>query len=85
MAAGDRKVKIQEIVIARANPVRYEAHWQLHIENRVGVDVYARGGTTVGTFGNAATWRAMTGSQMETQVNADVAADALTPARDSVT
>lgn len=85
MAAGDRKIKVTSVDIARSNPVRYDAQWQLFIENKIGVDVYAAGGRTVGSFGTPAAWRAMTGLQMETQVNADVAADATVPARESVT
>lgn len=85
MAAGDRKVKVVSVDIDRANPVTYRANWQLFVENKVGADVFAKGGTTNGSFGTAATWRAMTGLQMETQVNADCAADANVPARDSLT
>lgn len=85
MAAGDRKIKITETLIQRANPVVYTANWQLWIENKLGVDVFASGGSFVGSFGTAATWRAMTGLQMENQVTADVTAAALTPPRDSVT
>lgn len=84
MAAGDRKVKVASVNIARANPVTYVAHWGLWIENKLGVDVWASGGVTTGSFGTPATWRAMTGLQMETQVNTDCAADALVPARDSL-
>jgi hypothetical protein len=85
MAAGDRKVKVVSVDIARANPVRYEAQWQLFIENKIGVDVYAAGGRTVGSFGTPAAWRTMTGLQMETQVNADCAADTNVPPRESLT
>lgn len=84
MAAGDRKVKVVSVDIDRANPVTYRANWQLWIENKLGADVFAKGGTTNGSFGTPATWRAMTGSQMETQVNSDCAADANLPARDSI-
>lgn len=84
MAAGDRKIKVTNVDIARANPVTYAAEWQLVIENRLGEDVYTRGGRTSGSFGSAATWRAMTGLQMETQVNSDCAADANVPPRDSL-
>lgn len=84
MAAGDRKIKVASVNIARANPVTYVAHWGLWIENKIGVDVWAAGGVTTGSFGTPAAWRALTGSQMETQVNADCAADATLPARDSI-
>ena len=85
MAAGDRKVKVTSVDISRGNPVAYVALWQFFIENKVGADVYAFGGTTRGNFGTPAAWRAMTGLQMETQVNTDCANDALVPARDSLT
>lgn len=85
MAAGDRKVKVASIEIDRANPVTYRARWGLWVENKLGVDVPAGGGTTLGNFGTPATWRAMTGTQMETQVNTDCAADANLPPRDSLT
>ncbi len=85
MAAGDRKVKVMSVDIDRANPVTYRANWQLFVENKLGADVFAKGGTTTGSFGTAATWRAMTGTQMETQVNADCAADANVPPRDALT
>lgn len=85
MAAGDRKIKVAVVDIDRANPVTYRARWQLWIENKVGVDVQSGGGTTSGSFGTAATWRAMTGLQMETQVNSDCAADANVPPRDTLT
>lgn len=85
MAAGDRKIKIQHVEIDRANPVRYRAHWQLFIENKLGADVFAKAGATSGSFGTPAAWRAMTGLQMETQINSDCAADANVPARDSLT
>jgi hypothetical protein len=84
MAAGDRKIKVASVNIARANPVTYVAHWGLWIENKLGVDVWAQGGVTVGTFGTAAAWRALTGLQMETKVNTDCAADVELPARDSI-
>lgn len=85
MAAGDRKLKVQEIRITRANPVAYVAYWQLFIENRVGNDVLALSGVFEGTFGVPATFRAMTGLQMENQVKADVAVDLRTPENDSLT
>lgn len=85
MAAGDRKVNVTVVEIDRTTPVTYRARWQLLIENKLGVDVPAAGGVTTGSFGSAATWRAMTGTQMETQVKADCAADANVPARDSLT
>ena len=85
MAAGDRKVKVTTVEIDRASPVTYRAQWQLWIENKLGVDVFAKGGTTNGSFGTPVAWRAMTGLQMETQVNSDCAADGLVPARDSLT
>lgn len=85
MAAGDRKVKVASVDIDRANPVTYRARWQLWIENKLGVDVYSGGGTTNGSFGTPTAWRAMTGTQMEAQINADCAADANVPARDSLT
>ena len=84
MAAGDRKIKVANTVITRANPVTYVANWGLWIENKIGVDVWALGGVTTGSFGTPAAWRALTGLQMETQVNADCAADALLPPRDSI-
>ena len=84
MAAGDRKIKVVSINISRANPVTYVANWALFIENKIGADVWAQGGVTVGSFGTPATWRAMTGTQMETQVNTDCAADANLPARESI-
>ena len=85
MAAGDRKVKVYRVDIDRANPVAYRAYWQLWIENKLGADVVSVSGATSGSFGTAATWRAMTGLQMETQVNADCTADANVPPRDSLT
>lgn len=85
MAAGDRKIKVATVNIARANPVTYVASWGLWIENKLGVDVLAVGGVTTGSFGTPTAWRAMTGTQMETQVNTDCAADANVPARDSIT
>lgn len=84
MAAGDRKIKVYRVDIDRANPVTYRAYWQLWIENRIGVDVVGMSGSTAGNFGTPAAWRAMTGSQMESQVNSDCAADANLPARDSI-
>lgn len=84
MAAGDRKIKVYRVDIDRANPVTYHAYWQLWIENKLGADAVSVSGATTGSFGTPAVWRAMTGLQMETQVNADCAADALVPARDSV-
>ncbi len=84
MAAGDRKVKVTHIHIARANPVIYVALWQLFIENRLGTDVYAADGSHRGSFGTAAAWRLLTGAQMETQVTSDVTAAVTTPPRDSV-
>jgi hypothetical protein len=85
MAAGDRKVKITEITITRANPVLYTAHWSFFVENKVGADAPSGGGSFSGSFGTAAAWRAMTGTQMETQVTAEVTTSLNTPARDSVT
>jgi len=85
MAAGDRKIKITQTRIKRANPVTYEAQWELWIENKIGVDVLVTGSFHTGSFGTPAVWRAMTGAQMETQVTADVTAAVTTPARDSVT
>lgn len=85
MAAGDRKVKVQEIRIVRGNPVTYQADWQLFVENRVGEDVYVRSGSHSGSFGTPAAFRAMTGLQMENQVSANVAASPVTPANDSLT
>lgn len=85
MAAGDRKIKVAVVEIDRANPVTYRARWGLWTENKLGVDVPAGGGVTYGSFGTPAAWRAMTGTQMETQVNADCAADANVPARDALT
>lgn len=85
MAAGDRKIKVYRVDIDRANPVTYRAQWQLWVENKVGVDVVSASGSTSGSFGTPAAWRAMTGLQMETQVNADCAADANVPARDALT
>lgn len=85
MAAGDRKIKVASVEISRGNPVQYSAVWNLFIENKIGQDVYATGGRASGSFGTPATWRAMTGLQMETQVNADCAADANVPPRDSLT
>lgn len=84
MAAGDRKIKITSVHIARANPVTYLAQWGLWVENKVGVDVLAQNGATAGSFGTPAAWRALTGLQMETQVNADCTADANVPARESL-
>ena len=84
MAAGDRKIKIESVRFARANPVTYTAQWGLWIENKIGVDVWVTNGDTRGTFGTPAAWRAMTGLQMETQVNADCTADANLPPRDSI-
>lgn len=85
MAAGDRKVKVTSVDMARGNPVTYLASWQFFVENKLGVDVFAFGGATRGSFGTPAAWRAMTGLQMETQVNADCTADANLPPRDSLT
>lgn len=85
MAAGDRKVKVATLDIDRANPVTYRARWGLWTENKLGVDMPSGAGTTTGSFGTPATWRAMTGLQMETQVNADCAADANVPPRDTLT
>lgn len=85
MAAGDRKIKVTSVEIDRTNPVTYRARWQLWIENKLGADVFASGGVTSGSFGTPTTWRAMTGLQMETQVNTDCAADANVPPRDSLT
>ena len=85
MAAGHRKIKITQIRIARANPVTYEATWEKWIENILGVDEISTGGTHAGSFGTPAAWRAMTGTQMEAQVTADVTAAVGTPARDSLT
>ena len=85
MAAGDRKIKIQSVDISRGNPVRYVANWQLFVENKIGADVYAFGGVTKGSFGTPAAWRALTGLQMETQVNSDVTADIALPSNDSIT
>lgn len=85
MAAGDRKIRVTNVAIARANPVTYTASWILLIENKIGQDVFASSGTTEGSFGTPATWRGLTGLQMENQVNADVAADVKVPARDSLT
>ena len=84
MAAGDRKIKITSVRFMRANPVTYEANWELWIENKVGVDVLVTGSYTAGSFGTATAWRAMTGLQMETAVTAAVTAAVETPARDSV-
>jgi len=84
MAAGHRKVKVISVDIQRGNPVRYVARWQYVVEDIAGLDTLARGGETSGSFGTPAAWRAMTGLQMETQVNADCAADANVPARDSL-
>ena len=84
MAAGDRKLKVREVVIARGNPVIYVSNWSFYIENKVGADVFAFGGQTTGSFGTPAAWRALTGLQMENQVNADIVADIKTPARDSL-
>lgn len=84
MAAGDRKVKVTNVDIARSNPVTYTAYWTLLVENKIGEDVAAKVGRTAGSFGTAATWRAMTGLQMETQINTDCAADANVPPRDSL-
>lgn len=84
MAAGDRKIKVASVNIARANPVTYQAHWVLWVENKLGEDMRAAAGVTSGSFGTATAWRAMTGLQMETQVNADCAADANLPPRDSL-
>lgn len=86
MAAGDRKVKVQEIKIIRANPVRYVAFWELFVENKLGADVLSGiAGTHSGSFGTPAAFRAMTGQQIENQVNTDVGDAAQTPARDSLT
>lgn len=85
MAAGDRKVKIQKTRIFRGNPVRWEAEWELWVENKIGVDVPAgTNGTTQGDYGTPAAWRAMTGLQMENEVNTEVAADVALPPRDSI-
>lgn len=84
MAAGDRKIKVTSVEIARGNPVTYRANWVLAVETRIGADETVKGGATNGTFGTPAAWRAMTGLQMETQVNADCAADANVPARESL-
>jgi len=85
MAAGDTKLKVQEIRITRAAPVAYVAFWQLFVENKLGADVLAASGLHEGSFGLPAVFRAMTGLQMETQVKADIAAAAQTPAHDVLT
>ncbi len=85
MAAGDRKVKVYRVDIDRGSPVTYRAQWQLWVENKLGVDVVSQSGATSGNFGTPTAWRAMTGLQMETQVNSDCAADANVPPRDSLT
>ena len=84
MAAGDRRVKIQEIRIASANPVPFHADWQLFIEDRLGADRFAFGGRTTGSFGTLAQFNAKTGSQLKTDVRNAVLADASVPANDDV-
>lgn len=85
MAAGDRKVVIQEMHITTGNPVPWTASWQVFVEDRVAGDRYISAGTTIGNFGAPAAFNAMTGAQMRAAVKAAVQADAKVPPNDSVT
>jgi hypothetical protein len=85
MAAGDRKVKIEELVVFRGVPVRASARYQLFVEDKLGVDTHHRGGET--RFQLAATlaaFNAMTGAQIRQAAVDAVAADASAPERDSI-
>lgn len=85
MAAGDRKVKIQEFHVSTGNPVLFQASWQLFIEDKLSVDRYITGGNAAGSFGSVATFNAKTGAQLKTDVRNAVIADINTPSNDSVT
>lgn len=85
MAAGDRKIKIQEFHIQSGNPVPFSASWQLFVEDKLGADRYITGGITVGTLGTVAAFNALTGLQIRTNIKNSVIADVNVPSNDSVT
>jgi hypothetical protein len=84
MASGDRKVKLMQIIIGRANPVPYFAEYQFFIQNNQGVDVYAGGGSVSGNLGTPAVAGAKTLSQIQTEVLTAISAHPSTPPNDSV-
>ncbi len=84
MSAGDRKVKILDLVINRANPVMALAAWGLFIENKVGVDIRADGGSVRWSLGTPAVARAKSLQTIENEAIAQVEADTNTPANDGV-
>lgn len=84
MAAGDRKVKIQTLVIQRANPVIATASYVLFTENKVGVDVPSNSAGFSWSLGTPAVARAKTLETIENEAIAQVTAAQGTPANDSV-
>jgi hypothetical protein len=84
MAAGDRKVKISTMNVQNGNPVNFEVQWGYFVEDKVAVDQFIKGGSTAGSFGNTATFNAMTGSQIKTAIVAVINADPNVPSKESV-
>lgn len=84
MATGDRKVKIQEVVITYGAPVRFVARWTFSVEDNQGEDRYITGGQAEGIFGTPAQFNAKTGADLKTEARNAVLADLRTPANDDV-
>jgi hypothetical protein len=84
MAAGDRKIKMLEVRIGRANPVAYSATWSYTVEDKIGTLQQGTGGVTFSNFGSTAAFSALTGAQMISAVIAAITADPNTPPNDGV-
>jgi hypothetical protein len=75
MAAGDRKIKVMAIRIARGGgTIQYVAEYQFLVQDSTGTDQFISAGVVSGNFGTPANFGAMTGAQMNTQVISDVTA-----------
>jgi len=85
MAAGDRKIRIQDVHIQIGNPVPFQADWHVYIEDRAGVDRFILRGTTNGNFGTPSVFNSLTGAQIRSTVQSAVGADINTPTYDSLT
>lgn len=84
MASGDRKIKIQQIVISYGNPVLFAADWRFSVEDNLGADRYITSGRTSSSFGTLAQFNAKTGSQLRTEVRDAVLADVNLPSNNDV-
>ena len=85
MAAGARKVRIEEIRIVRGAPVMCHVYWTYVVEDNQGTEERLRDGMV--RFQLAATraaFRTLTGQDIETAVLAAVTAATSVPARDSI-